>query len=58
MLYKSIKSDEQIQKYSKDFGGTLKDLEVMKLIGVARNSYYKYKKELVEELQKEPWVAQ
>ena len=58
MLYKSIKSDEQIQTYSKDFGGTLKDIEVMKLIGVARNSYYKYKKELVEELQKEPWVAQ
>ena len=55
---KSIKAKEQIQKYSKDFNGTLKDTEVMKLIGVARNSYYKYKKELVEELQKEPWVAQ
>lgn len=49
---------EQIQKYSKDFGGTLKDIEVMKLIGVAINRYYKYKKELVEELQKEPWVDQ
>lgn len=47
---KSIQAKEQIQKYSKDFGGTLKDIEVMKLIGVARNSYYKYKKELVEEL--------
>ena len=47
---KSIHAKEQIQKYSKDFGGTLKDIEVMKLIGVARNSYYKYKKELVEEL--------
>ena len=48
---KSIQAKEQIQKYSKDFSGTLKDIEVMKLIGVARNSYYKYKKELVEELQ-------
>ena len=47
---KSIQAKEQIQKYSKDFGGTLKDIEVMKLIGVARNSYYIYKKELVEEL--------
>ena len=47
---KSIQAKKQIQKYSKDFGGTLKDIEVMKLIGVARNSYYKYKKELVEEL--------
>ena len=47
---KSIIAKEQIKKYSKDFNGTLKDTEVMKLIGIARNSYYKYKKELVEEL--------
>lgn len=49
---KSIEAKEQIQKYSKDFTGTLKDTEVMKLVGVSRNSYYKYKKELVEELNK------
>ena len=47
---KSIEVKKQIQKYSKDFQGTLKDVEVMKLVGVARNSYYKYKKELVVEL--------
>lgn len=47
---KSIEAKEQIQKYSKDFNGSLKDTEVMKLIGVSRNSYYKYKKELVEAL--------
>ena len=47
---KSIQAKDQIQKYSKDFNGTLKDIEVMKIIGVARNSYYKYKKELIEEL--------
>ncbi len=45
---KSIEAKEQIRKYSKDFEGTLKDTEVMKLIGVARNTYYKYKKELLE----------
>ena len=44
---KSIAAKEQIKKYSKDFNGTLKDVEVMKLIGIARNSYYKYKKELI-----------
>ena len=44
---KSIAAKEQIIKYSKDFNGTLKDVEVMKLIGIARNSYYKYKKELI-----------
>ena len=48
---KSIIAKEQIKKYSKDFNGTLKDIEVMKLIGIARNSYYKYKKELTQELQ-------
>ncbi|HBJ2623566.1 TPA: recombinase family protein [Clostridium botulinum] len=48
---KSISAKEQIKKYSKDFGGTLKDIEVMKLIGLARNTYYKYKKELINELE-------
>lgn len=43
---KSIKAKEEIKKYSKDFMGSLKDVEVIKLIGISRNSYYKYKKEL------------
>src|SRR5699024_5230679 len=47
---KSIEAKDQIIKYSKDFKGTLKDTEVIKLVGISRNSYYKYKKELVEEL--------
>ena len=40
---------EQIKKYSKDFEGTLKDTEVMQLVGLARNTYYKYKSELKTE---------
>lgn len=43
---KSIEKKQEILKYSKDFKGTLKDIEVMKLTGLARNTYYKYKKEL------------
>lgn len=39
-----------IKKYSKDFDGILTDKEVIKQIGIARNTYYKYKKELSEEL--------
>lgn len=40
---------ELILKYCKDFGqGTLNDTETMKQIGIARNTYYKYKKELKE----------
>ncbi|WP_294153402.1 recombinase family protein [uncultured Clostridium sp.] len=45
---KSIIAKEQIIKYSKDFKGNLKDIEVMKLIGLARNTYYKYKREIVK----------
>lgn len=41
---------EQIKKYSKDFDGTLKDAEVMQLVGLARNTYYKYKRELKAEV--------
>ena len=37
-----------ILKYSKDFNGTLSDKECMKLIGLANNTYYKYKRELKE----------
>lgn len=48
---KSIQAKEDIIKYSKDFQGTLKDTEVMKLIGLARNTYYKYKKEIVKEYE-------
>jgi DNA invertase Pin-like site-specific DNA recombinase len=47
---KSIQAKEQILKYSKDFQGSLSDVETMKLIGLARNTYYKYKKELVQDL--------
>ena len=37
-----------IQKHSRDFGGTLSDADCIKLIGIARNTYYKYKRELRE----------
>ena len=46
---KSIEAKEAIKKYSKDFNGTLKDTEVIKITGLSRNTYYKYKKELQEE---------
>lgn len=43
---KSIQAKEMIRKYSKDFGGGLNDVECIKMIGIARGSYYKYKKEM------------
>lgn len=45
---KEVPSKEEIRKYSKDFEGTLSDVECMKLINISRNTYYKYKKELKE----------
>lgn len=48
---KSKSSKDLIKKYSKDFGGTLNDKDVIRLIGISRNSYYKYKKQLTEYLQ-------
>lgn len=48
-IKKAAPAKEKIRKYSRDFDGTLPDAEVMKLVGLARNTYYKYKKELREE---------
>lgn len=45
---KSIASKELIRKHSVDFGGGLNDAEMMRLTGLARNTYYKYKRELKE----------
>lgn len=45
---KSIKAKAEIVKYCKDFGGTLSDIDVMKITGLSRNTYYKYKRELKE----------
>ena len=48
-IKKAASAKKQIVKYSKDFQGTLSDADCIKLIGVARNTYYKYKRELREE---------
>ena len=43
---KSDESKKKILKYSKAFGGDLSDKELIKLLGIDKNTYYKYKKEL------------
>ena len=40
---KSIKAKQEILKYSRDFNGTLTDVDCMRMIGIARNTYYRYK---------------
>ena len=44
---KEIEAKKQIVKYSKDFDGTLKDIDVIRLLGIAKGSFYKYKKDLL-----------
>ena len=39
-----------ILKHNKDFNGNLNDSETMKLAGISRNTFYKYKRELTEEI--------
>lgn len=41
---------EKIKSLSRDFDGSLKDSDVMKLVGIARNTYYKYKREIRVEM--------
>lgn len=45
---KELPAKELIKKHCKAFGGTLSDVECMKIAGVSRATYYKYKKELAE----------
>lgn len=45
---KAKAAKELIKKHSLDFGGSLTDNECMELTHLARNTYYKYKRELKE----------
>lgn len=46
---KADAAKKAIQRYSKDFGGSLPDKDVMKLAGISPNTFYKYKAELKTE---------
>lgn len=49
---KSLEIKPQILKYSKSFNGSLTDTDTIKLLGIDRKTYYKYKKELKAEADK------
>lgn len=57
VIQKEIKAKEFIKKYCKTFGGKFNDTETLALINglengfsLSRKTYYKYKKELIEEI--------
>lgn len=41
---KSVQAKEIILKHSKTFSGNLNDIDCMKLAGISRNTFYKYKR--------------
>lgn len=45
---KAVESKKKIRELSKDFDGMNTDVEVMQILGLARNTYYKYKGQLKE----------
>ena len=45
---KSVEMKQKIQKMAKDFGGNMTDKEVIETLKIARNTYFKYKRELRE----------
>ncbi len=46
---KSVSAKEIIVKHSKHFNGTLDDPDVIKLCGISRNTFYRYKRQLKQE---------
>lgn len=45
---KSVEMKEKIRKMAKSFGGNMTDKEVIETLKIARNTYFKYKKEMKE----------
>ncbi|MBE6106889.1 hypothetical protein [Anaerovibrio lipolyticus] len=50
IIKKKAPAMEKIRQNSRDFEGNLNDIDMMKLVGLSRNTYYKYKRELRESL--------
>lgn len=46
---KSIEMKDKIRKMAKSFGGNMSDKEVIETLKLARATYYKYKREMLEE---------
>lgn len=45
---KSVEMKERIRKMSKNFDGNMSDKEILEILNISRNTYYKYKKELID----------
>ena len=45
---RELRAKKQMMKRAKSFGGDLSDSDCMKIIGISRKTYYRYKKELLD----------
>ena len=43
---KSVEMKERIRKLSRDFDGNMSDKEILELLSISRNTFYKYKREM------------
>lgn len=50
IVKKAAPAKEQIRKYNKDFGGQLNNQETWELIGISKMTFYKYKREIMDEM--------
>ena len=50
IVKKAAPAKEQIRKYNKDFGGQLTNQETWELIGISKMTFYKYKREIIDEM--------
>ena len=48
---KAIQSKKDIKNYSKTFNGHMSDKDLLRMLGLSRNTYFKYKKDLKEEME-------
>ena len=47
---KSVEMKKLIQEKSKYFNGSINDQDLIKITGLSANTFYKYKRELLEEI--------
>ena len=52
---KPVIAKQQIVKYNKDFQGVLTNEETWKFVGISKNAFYKYKRELLERQEKKEY---
>lgn len=50
---KSVEAKRAIRKYNKAFGGPLNNIETIRQVGISEMSFYKYRKEIIEEIAME-----